>query len=160
MWCSFPPKYLQKLFSDLSPSPVCPPAHKYSSQNLPPGPSPPTREENVCPSRQRDVTGPNFQFFVSVDWAAIESWITRRKVAAYLSTHGNWRLCISQKLCLVLLPKLFCWGFEQQLLLLRKGLEDKKWSLMLVQLQVSGNYLQFLVKAERGAYHYFQNTHQ
>ena len=36
----------------------------------------------------------------------IESWITRRKsfsVCVHISSHGNWRLCISQKLCLVVL---------------------------------------------------------
>ena len=53
--------------------------------------------------------GPNFQFFVSA--------LTRRQLKVgllgekllltSLSTHGNWRLCISQKLCLVLLLKLF-----------------------------------------------------
>ena len=58
----------------------------------------------------------------------------------------------AETLLLVLLPKLFLLLRrigkleKQQLLLLRKGLEkDEKWSLMLVQLQVSGKNLQCLV---------------
>ena len=54
--------------------------------------------------------GTNFLFFVSGS-GTIERWglrgVCSSVVRALYSTHGNGRLCISQKLCRVLLEKQF-----------------------------------------------------